>query len=293
VTSNRNPSTHQQWSDWLASGRSDAILRDILRLAREGAAAAEVGSVPSSMRTLRDWLAERPFTLVMSSGFFGFYAHTGVITVLEEQGLVPTRIAGSSAGALVGALWGAGIPATRIRQELLGLRRADFWDLWPGLGLLRGGLFRALLERVLPVKTFEESPVPLALSVWDLLARRTAVLERGPLAPAIHASCALPVLFHPVRHEGGLYADGGIADRPGLAGVPEGERVLYHHLTARSPWRRRDSLALQVPDRRGLQAIALAGLPRLGPFRLARGRDAIELAAAGAREALERPVMGD
>lgn len=245
------------------------------------------------MRTLRDWLAEKPFTLVMSSGFFGFYAHTGVVAVLEEQGLRPTRIAGSSAGALVGALWGAGIPAARIREELLVLRRSDFWDLWPGLGLLRGGLFRALLERVLPVKTFEESPVPLALSVWDLLARRTAVLERGPLAPAIHASCALPVLFHPVRHEGRLYADGGIADRPGLAGVPDGERVLYHHLTARSPWRRRNSPGLEIPDRRGLQAIALAGLPRLGPFRLARGRDAMELAAAGAREALERPLMGD
>ncbi|HET6981893.1 MAG TPA: patatin-like phospholipase family protein, partial [Myxococcaceae bacterium] len=128
------------------------------------------------MPTLREWLRQGPFTLVMSSGFFGFYAHTGVVTVLEEQGLRPTRIAGSSAGALVGALWGAGIPAARIRDELLGLRRSDFWDLWPGLGLLRGGLFRAMLERVLPVKTFEESPVPLALSVWDLLARRTAVL---------------------------------------------------------------------------------------------------------------------
>src|SRR5499427_2050428 len=111
------------------------------------------------MPTLHEWLRQGPFTLVMSSGFFGFYAHTGVVTVLEEQGLRPTRIAGSSAGALVGALWGAGIPAARIREELLGLRRSDFWDLWPGLGLLRGGLFRALLERVLPVRTFEESHV--------------------------------------------------------------------------------------------------------------------------------------
>jgi NTE family protein len=245
------------------------------------------------MPTLRDWLAEKPFTLVMSSGFFGFFAHTGVVTVLEEQGLRPARIAGSSAGALVGALWGAGIPAARIREELLGLRREHFWDLWPGLGLLRGGRFRALLERILPVRTFEESPVPLALSAWDLLARRTAVLDRGPLAPAIHASCALPVLFHPVRHGGRLYADGGIADRPGLAGVPEGERVLYHHLTARSPWRRRNSPALRVPERRELQAIALAGLPRLGPFRLAQGRDAMDLAAAGASEALGRPLTSD
>ena len=242
-----------------------------------------------SMRTLRDWLAERPFTLVMSSGFFGFFAHAGVVSVLEEQGLRPARIAGSSAGALVGALWGAGVPAARIREELMALRREHFWDLWPGLGLLRGRLFRALLERVLPVRTFDESPVPLALSVWDLLARRTVVLERGPLAPAIHASCALPVLFHPVRVGGRLYADGGIADRPGLAGVPDGERVLYHHLASRSPWRRRNSAALRIPERRGLEAIALSGLPRLGPFRLALGPEAMARAAEGAREALRRP----
>ena len=245
------------------------------------------------MPTLREWLREGPFTLVMSSGFFGFFAHAGVVSVLEEEGLRPARITGSSAGALVGALWGAGVPAARIREELLALRREHFWDLRPGLGLLAGALFRALLERVLPVLTFEESPVPLALSAWDVLARRTVVLDDGPLAPAIHASCALPVLFHPVRHGGRLYADGGIADRPGLAAVGEGERVLYHHLTARSPWRRRGSPALRVPERRGLEAIALEGLPRLGPFRLARGRHAMELAAAGTREALGRSLPRD
>ncbi|HZX41618.1 MAG TPA: patatin-like phospholipase family protein, partial [Myxococcaceae bacterium] len=198
--------------------------------------------------------------------------------------------AGSSAGALVGGLWGAGVPVARIREELIALRREHFWDLRPGLGLLRGGLFRALIERALPVRTFEECPVPLALSVWDVLARRTVVLRRGALAAAIHASCALPILFHPVRLEGRLYADGGIADRPGLAGVAEGERVLYHHLTARSPWRRRNSPALRVPDRPGLQPIAVQGLPRLGLFRLEQGREAMERAAAGARQALSSPV---
>jgi len=242
------------------------------------------------MTTLRDWLAEEPFTLVMSSGFFGFFAHAGLVSVLEEEGLLPARIAGSSAGALVGALWAAGVPAARIRDELRGLRRADFWDPRPGPGLLRGALFRRLLERVLPVQTFEECRIPLALSVHDLRARRTVVLRAGPLAPAIHASCALPFLFHPVRIEGRLYSDGGIADRPGLAGVEHGARVLHHHLTSRSPWRRWNSPALRAPQRPGLRAIALEGLPRAGPFRLGRGREAMERAAAGAREALSRPV---
>jgi NTE family protein len=242
------------------------------------------------MPTLRDWLREAPFTLGLSSGFFGFFAHAGVVSVLEEEGLLPARLCGSSAGALVGGLWAAGLPARRLSQELLALRRSDFWDPSPGLGLLRGARFRSKLESLLPVPTFEACQRPVALSVYDVGARRTAVLSSGPLAPAIHASCAAPVLFQPVRLGGRTYLDGGVRDRHGLAALAPAERVLYHHLTSRSPWRRASSPALRVPERPGLAAVALFGLPRLGPFRLARGGEALRLAAEGMRAALDRPV---
>ncbi len=242
------------------------------------------------MPTLRAWLEEGPFTLGLSSGFFGFFAHAGVVSVLEAEGLRPSRIVGSSAGALVGGLWGAGVPAARLWEELLALRRAHFWDPWPGLGLLRGRLFRARLEAMLPVGTFEECPTRLALSAFDVLGWRTAVLDAGRLAPAIHASCAAPALFQPVRIGGRLYADGGVLDRHGLAGAAGDARVLYHHLTSRSPWRRRTSPALRIPERPGLRAVALPDLPRLGPFRLERGREAMERAADGMRAALEARV---
>jgi NTE family protein len=240
--------------------------------------------------TLREWLRQTPFTLGLSSGFFGFFAHAGVVGVLEEEGLVPAALCGSSAGALVGGLWGAGLPAARLRDELLALRRSDFWDPAPGLGLLRGDKFQARLVALLPVATFEACPRPVALSVYDLWARRTVVLRSGPLAPAIHASCAAPVLFQPVRLGGRRYLDGGVKDRHGLAGLTGQERVLYHHLTSRSPWRRKDSPALRVPERPGLQAVALYGLPRLGPFRLERGGEALQQAAAGMRAALDQEV---
>lgn len=236
--------------------------------------------------TLRDWLREAPFTLGLSSGFFGFFAHAGVVAVLEEEGLLPSRVVGSSAGALTGGLWAAGVPADRIREELLALRREHFWDPGPGLGLLRGALLRERLERLLPVTTFEGCPRTLAVSAFDLGARRTVVLRTGPLAPAIHASCAAPVLFQPVRIEGRAYLDGGILDRHGLSALGEDERVLYHHLTSRSPWRRRGSPALRVPARPALRALAFAGLPRLGPFRLERAGEAMERAAAATRAAL-------
>jgi NTE family protein len=240
--------------------------------------------------TLRDWLADGPFTLALSSGFFGFFAHAGVISVLEEEGLFPARLLGSSAGALVGGLWGAGVPADRIREELLALRREHFWDPWPGPGLLRGARFRRRLEAILPVRSFEECPRPVAVSAYDVLARRTAVLDAGPLAPALHASCAVPFLFQPVWIGARPYADGGIADRHGLAALAPGERVLYHHLTSRSPWRRRGSSALRIPELPGLRAVALDGLPRLGPFRLERAPETMALAAEGMRAALSRVV---
>jgi NTE family protein len=245
---------------------------------------------PAEVRTLRDWLAAAPFTLAMSSGFFGFFAHAGVLSVLEEEELLPSRLLGSSAGALVGGLWAAGLPSRRLREELLALRREHFWDLRPGLGLLRGRLFRARLEALSPARTFEECRVPLAVSAFDLLDARTAVLDSGPLAPALHASCAAPVLFQPVRIGRRLYLDGGVLDRPGLAGAREGERILFHHLTSRSPWRRPDSPALKVPVRPNMQVVALDGLPRLGPFRLGRGPEAMERAALGMRWALDRPL---
>jgi len=243
--------------------------------------------------TLRDWIAADPFTLVLSSGFFGFYAHAGFVSVLEEERLWPTRICGSSAGALVGGLWAAGVPARRLREELLALRRAHFWDASPGLGLLRGARFRARLEALAPARTFEECRVPLAVSALDLLARRTVILREGELAPALHASCAAPFLFQPVRIGGRLYLDGGVLDRHGLAGTSPGERVLYHHLSGRSPWRRRNSPALRAPERPFLQAVAFEGLPRVGPFRLERGPEAMERAALGLRHALAQPVRAE
>ena len=247
-------------------------------------------------RTLREWLAEGPYTLAMSSGFFGFFAHAGLLSVLEEERLLPDRLCGSSAGALVGGLFAAGLPASRICAELLALRRGDFWDPGPGPGLLRGARFRARLDALLPVGTFEACPRPLAVSAWDPLARQTVVLRSGPLAPAIQASGAVPFLFHPVRLGGRWLLDGGVADRHGLAGAPSpttadpAPRLLYHHLTSRSPWRRAGSPALAVPERLGLVAVALHGLPRAGPFKLERGAEAMAQAAAGMRAALAQPA---
>lgn len=246
----------------------------------------------SASPTLRTWLREAPFALTMSSGFFAFFAHTGLLTTLEEEGLLPERVSGSSAGALVTAAWAAGVDGAAIARELDALERADFWDPAPGLGLLRGRLFRSKLEALVGRRSLEAARVPAAVSVHDPLRRRTVVLARGDVAAAVHASCAVPFLFHPVWIGGRPFVDGGVSDRPGLAGMPDGARLLFHHIASRSPWRGVDSEAMKVPPRAGMTTLVLEGLPRAGPFALDAGRRAFVAARRGAREALDAPVEG-
>lgn len=243
--------------------------------------------------TLREWLSEKPFSMTMSAGFFGFFAHAGVMTVLEDAGVLPVRISGASAGALVGGIWASGANATTIRDELLRLRRADFWDVRLGPGLLAGRLFRSRLEQLLPSQSFDTCRVPAGLSVYDVYSRSTRVVNAGPLAPAIVASCAVPGLFHPVWLDERPLLDGGILDRHGLAGMPEGTRVFYHHLSSRSPWRRKGSASLEVPHRPHMTALVIDALPRVGPFRLEQGIRAFDIGARSAKEALDQPVVGN
>lgn len=126
----------------------------------------------------------------------------------------------------------------------------------------------------MPITHFEETRVPTTVSVYDIARRTTRVARHGLLAPAIQASCAVPLLFRPVLLDGRPSYDGGILDRPGIAGLPPRGRVLFHHLASRSPWR----FAIPIPARDELTAVVLEGLPRVGPFRLPAGAQAFEQA---------------
>ena len=244
------------------------------------------------MPTLREWLMDAPFTLGMSSGFFGFFAHAGFLSALEDSDLRPRAVLGSSAGALVGGAWAAGLPARDFSEVLLGLRRQDFWDPAPGAGLLRGARFHSILQRVLPTQTFAGCRAPLGVSVFDVVTGRTRVVVTGDLPTAIRASCAVPFLFAPVSVAGRLCLDGGLLDRPGLLGARSEERILHHHLASRSPWRRPGSPALEAPRRGGTLSVILKDLPRVGPFRLAEGARAHRIAWEATRRALDLPVTG-
>lgn len=278
------------------------------------------------MKTLAEHLAAEPFELVLSSGFFGFFAHTGVVLALEEAGLMPTQLGGSSAGALVAGLWGAGLPATVLRDTLLGLSRSAFWDVDPlwglpfylrrgklrdiaqrlgigrladessGPGLLRGQAFdyilRGLLSQV-SVETFDDCAIPVRLAAFALDTLQTEVLDEGDLTLAIRASCCFPGMFQPVKIGDRRYLDGGIADRPGISTATPGARLLFHHLPTHSPWRKVIRVQNEVPDWPDLHLLHEPSLPKLSPFKLEPGQRALQLAYEMTLRRLQEPVSQD
>lgn len=276
------------------------------------------GGAAETAGSLAELLRGAPFELILSSGFFGFFAHTGVMAALEEAGLQPALLGGSSAGALVAGLWGAGLSAATIRERLFALRRQDFWDPDPtlglrargghaaggagdgdddggdgGLGLLRGRAFEALLQDALAsvgVRDFADCRLPVRVVVYDLAERATRVLSSGPLTPALRASCSVPGLFKPRRVAGRRYVDGGVSDRPGISAATPGARVLYHHLPANSPWRRFTPSQNQPPARPRLHLLHEPTLPRLSPFHLSRGPAAYALAHEMTLRRLAEPI---
>jgi len=250
------------------------------------------------MLTRHEWLAAAPYTLALGAGFFGFFAHTGVLLALEQSGAArPRRVVGVSAGSLAGGLWASGMTAPEIERALTELRRIDFWD--PGFplgGLLRGDKFAGRLHGLLDARgvvRIEDCPTPFATVVYELRGRCTRVLDRGRIAPAIQASCTVPLMFRPLHHEGRLLVDGGVADRDGETALAPDERVFQHRLISRSPWGAITRQTQVSPRATGVtnmslrthrQVMVIKGLPRVSPFRLEWGPRAL----ASAREATLR-----
>ena len=177
------------------------------------------------MNTLESWLAEGPFTLALSSSFFGFYAHCGVAAALYERGYRPQKITGSSAGALVGAALASGMMPDDFRELIFSKKKEDYWDPKLGLGVLAGQKFLKMMETHF-VSEFSKTHIPLEVAVLDLLSMKTLFLIFFSLPPAVLASCAVPGMFHPVRIGERYYIDGGVFNKTGINYDNGSERIL-------------------------------------------------------------------
>jgi NTE family protein len=168
--------------------------------------------------------------LALGGGGARGIAHLVAIEALEQLGITPVAVAGTSIGAVFGAGLAAGLSAAHLRahvEEVLSQRYALVRQLIAARAPPVERLFNvlpmrtalldaeAVLDLVLPSRvpaTFEDLKLPLEVTATDFYAQEAVVMATGPLRQAVAASMALPVVFQPVRMTGRILVDGGLVD---------------------------------------------------------------------------------
>lgn len=158
-------------------------------------------------------------------------AHIPMLEAMDEAGIRPHRIAGSSIGAVMGALYASGLKGSEIRALVDALtvsedenwldslfsedvgRWFEFVEVKLGNGgLVDSGAFIDYLREKIAVERFEQLSIPLQVVATDFWSREQVVFDSGELFPAIRASIAIPGLFEPVRYAGRVLVDGGLVN---------------------------------------------------------------------------------
>lgn len=152
--------------------------------------------------------------LALGSGSARGWAHIGVIQQLEEMGIRPGVVAGTSIGALVGALYAAGqLEAFADWVRSLGPRDVfGLMDLTFTGGVVKGEKLFTLVEQQYTNPDIESLATKFVSVATDMQTGREVWIGRGPVLAAARASCALPGLFSPVRHEDRWMLDGGLVN---------------------------------------------------------------------------------
>ncbi len=152
--------------------------------------------------------------LALGSGGARGFSHLGILKVLTDHKIPIDYIAGSSMGALVGALYGAGQSIENLYTLALTFKMKYFLDFTvPKMGLIQGDRIKHYLSTFTYHKKLEEFPTPVAIVATDIYSGEKVVFQEGDAATAIRASIAIPGIFVPERVDDRLLVDGGVADR--------------------------------------------------------------------------------
>jgi NTE family protein len=149
--------------------------------------------------------------LALGGGAARGFAHIGVIKMLEAQGIVPDYVVGTSAGAVVGALYAGGFDAFAMQKLAIQLDETLFAD-WTlrGPGLLKGEALQSFVNKHLRQRPLERLKLPFGAVATDLNSGERVFFRTGDSGMAVRASAAVPGIFQPVAINGRLYVDGGL-----------------------------------------------------------------------------------
>jgi NTE family protein len=151
--------------------------------------------------------------LALGGGAARGFAHVGVIQVLEEAGIRPDFVAGTSAGSLVAAIYASGKNGAQLQRVAETMEEATIADWTLPLfsrGVLRGDALARYVNTQVAGKLIEDMPLPLGIVATDLNTGGDVVFQRGDTGTAVRASSAVPAVFQPVKISGHEYVDGGL-----------------------------------------------------------------------------------
>jgi len=154
--------------------------------------------------------------LALGGGAARGLAHIGVLEVLEKEGIPVDMIAGTSAGAAVGALYAQGNSAARVKELALdtGWRRlVSLIDLaLPRSGFIEGTKIKNLLRSIMGDINFSQLKIPLSCVATDIRSGEEVVISDGPVLEAVRASISIPVIFTAVKRGDRYLVDGGLVN---------------------------------------------------------------------------------
>lgn len=149
--------------------------------------------------------------LALSGGGARGFAHIGTLQFLEECGLRPDVIVGTSAGALMGVLFADGYSSTEIKTLFTGREFSEFVSFQiPKMGLFDSNRFRQFIKRIVRAEKIEELSIPTIIMATDFDHGKAHAFTKGSIAETVTASCSVPIIFNPVKIDGIHYVDGGL-----------------------------------------------------------------------------------
>ncbi len=159
--------------------------------------------------------AKPKIALVLGGGAARGFAHVGVIRALEQEKIPIDMLVGTSVGSLIAALYAHEANSFDLEWTAFSLQKDDLFDYSMfslSMGPVKGDRLEEFVASKIPVHNIENLKLPFAAVATDLNRGTRVVLDHGPLARAVRASCAIPGVFQPVAHQGKLLVDGGIVD---------------------------------------------------------------------------------
>lgn len=149
--------------------------------------------------------------LALGGGAARGFAHIGVIQVLEEAGIVPDLVVGTSAGSLVAVLYASGKNGAALGELAQTMDEAAITDwAFPGRGLIRGEALARYVREQVGGRSLEQMRLPLGIVATDLDSGAPILFARGDPGTAVRASSSVPAVFQPVKINGREYVDGGL-----------------------------------------------------------------------------------